>query len=207
MKKLIFIMLLFGGLTIFSGTIEKALTATISSKPTTATINVTDHKQASNPNQKANIQNSLITAADIDIKQPTEEQQSQATPKFKLDNVNGIALTDDIKTVTDKLGQPLSVEKDPDLVELEVYIYPKMNIGFSDGIVSYVEVLALEGAASIDGVSVPITKLGLMEALGEPDYVAEDGIVFQRKSSLVKLFTDMETEEVTAIHYYHRSGV
>lgn len=90
---------------------------------------------------------------------------------------------------------------------MEVYAYAKMNIGFSDGVVSYVEVLAAAGTANIDGIPVQISEDGLKKALGEPDFIASDGIVFQRSQAFVKLFTDMDTHEVTAIHYYHHSNI
>jgi hypothetical protein len=82
-----------------------------------------------------------------------------------------------------------------------------MNIGFSNGIVDYVEVLVNAGTAKIDGVQVPIEVDGMKKALGEPDFVAEDGFVFQRKQAIVKLFTSMETGEVTSIQFYDRSTV
>jgi hypothetical protein len=126
---------------------------------------------------------------------------------FHFYNVNGISLNDDVEAVIDKLGQPLSKEKDAFFAEMEVYVYPEINIGFSDGMVSYVEVLAAAGTASIDGVSVPIGQAEMIAALGEPDFVAEDGLVFQRNTAYIKLFTDMETHEVTGIHYYSHSTI
>jgi hypothetical protein len=121
--------------------------------------------------------------------------------------VNGISLNDDVKAVINKLGQPLSKGKDPFFTEMEVYAFPKMNIGFSDGTVNYVEVLVAVGTVNIDGVSIPIEQEALKNALGEPDFIAEDGIVFQRNAALIKLFKDVETHEVTSLHYYHHSNI
>jgi hypothetical protein len=126
---------------------------------------------------------------------------------FRFDYVNGISLYDNVKAVTDKLGKPLSKGRDPNFGELEVYAYPEMNIGFSDGIVSYVEVLVSAGTVNIDGISILINEEDLKKALGEADYVAEDGIVFQRKEALIKLFTSMDTQKVTSLHYYHYSDI
>jgi hypothetical protein len=186
MNKLVPIALLFGGLTIFSHSFENAFTTSKQMPATAKTVMKSLQASSTTNSPQFNI-------ADLH-------------KEFNLENVNGISLTDDVKAVTDKLGQPLSKAKDPDIAEMEVYTFPEMNIGFSDGIVSYVEVLVTAGTINIDGVSIPINQEALINALGEPDFVAEDGIVFQRHSALVKLFTDMETHEVTAIHYYHYSS-
>jgi hypothetical protein len=183
MNKIIPIVLLFGGLTIFSNSIDKAFTKV--SAPM-------EYKPA------------IVSTSSMDTKQRVT---SPTKKNFYLEKVNGISLNDDVKAVIDKLGQPLSKGTDPFFAELVVYAYPEMNIGFSDGIVNYVEVLVAAGTVNIDGIPIPIEQEGLKNALGEPDFVAEDGIVFQRNAALVKLFTDIETHEVTSLHYYHHSNV
>jgi hypothetical protein len=193
MNKIIPIVLLFGGLTVFSGLIGKAVTTPAAQMTVMSASSTIESKQAA--------------TSDVTQTQIAHQTHNNMKKEFDFNNVNGISLNDNVKTVIDKLGQPLSKEKDAFTPEIVVYAYPKMNIGFSDGIVSYVEVLAAAGTVKIDGISIPIKPEGLKNAMGEPDFVAEDGIVFQRNVALVKLFTDMETHEVTSLQYYHHSNI
>jgi hypothetical protein len=209
MIKIIPIVLLFGGLTIFSYSTDKTVTTVSSTteyKQAITSLSMLETKQA---DTLPNIQDEQLIRANLDKVRPVEETKPPVDTKkeFKFENVNGISLYDDVKAVIDKLGQPLSKRNDPMFAELEVYAFPEMNIGFSDGIVNYVEVLAAAETVNIDGVSIPIDQEGLKNALGEPDFVAEDGIVFQRNAALIKLFKDIETHEVTSIHYYHHSNI
>jgi hypothetical protein len=187
MNKLIPIVLLLVGFTISSGSIDMTSSASSTIQKNTQATSISFNQELP-----------IIE----EIKPPIEMRKV-----FRFDNVNGISLYDDVKAVTDKLGQPLSKSRDPNLGELEVYAYPEMNIGFSNGIVSYVEVLVAAGTVNIDGISIPINEEDLKKALGEPDYVAEDGIVFQRKEALIKLFTSMDTQKVTSLHYFHHSDI
>ncbi|MEX2461457.1 MAG: hypothetical protein WD469_09230 [Paenibacillaceae bacterium] len=189
MNKILPIILLFGSLTIFSGVLGRAFTT-----PSTL--------EDTKPNQ---VISSFVKFRDADPS-PTS-LSAEFKNKVHLDSVNGITLTDDVNVVIDKLGQPVSKETDPFIAEMEVYVYPNMNIGFSDGIVSYVEVLVTAETIKIEGIPVPIGKEGLIKALGEPDFVAADGIVFQWNEAFIKLYTDMETHEVTAIHYFHHADI
>jgi hypothetical protein len=207
MKRLLPIILIFGGLILFSGVLDKALTASSAIadiKPSPAILIKVKPIDPALSNHYSNVvQAGLIQDQPL----PTIKPQAKPEKRLLLENVNQITLSDDVMMVIKKLGQPLSKVKDPFLNEMEVYAYPKMNIAFSDGIVSYVEVLAAAGKVEIDGVSVQISEAGLKKALGKPDFVAADGIVFKRNQSYVKLFTDMDTHQVTAIHYYHHSNI
>jgi hypothetical protein len=218
MNKIIPIVLLFGGLTIFSYSTDKAFTTVLSEKAFPKASSPTKYKPAiislstMETEQAATlsiIQSEQLISANLEKVQTIEKPKPPAETKkeFNFENVNGISLYDDVKAVIDKLGQPLTKENDPFFAELEVYAYPEMNIGFSDGIVSYVEVLVAAGTVNIDGVSIPIKEEELINALGAPDFVAEDGIVFQRNTALVKLFKDIETHQVTSLHFYHQSNI
>jgi hypothetical protein len=125
---------------------------------------------------------------------------------FQFEKVNNITLYDDQKTVVEKIGQPDLITKDPFFKGTETYEYPKMNIGFYNGMIEYVEVLAVAGNIQIDDTSIPILVEDLKRALGEPDYVAEDGIVFQRNEALIKIFIEESTQKLISIDYYHLSS-
>jgi hypothetical protein len=191
MNKIISIALLLSGITLLGGSLGQ----------TTIASSLTDEmKLAATPE----IQSTPSPINEISL---VEEHPMAETKKiFHFQTVNGISLDDSPVTITKKLGKPLSKNKDPFFGELEIYTYPKMNIGFSNGNIDYVEVLASAGTANIDGVNLPIELEGMKKALGDPSFVAEDGIAFQRKEAFIKIFTDMETKQVTSIHYYHHSN-
>lgn len=126
---------------------------------------------------------------------------------FQLRTVNDISLYDDQSIVIEKKGEPELITEDPYIKGFEIYHYPDMKIIFSDGTVNFVEVLEGAETLTIDGIPIPATLQALKEALGEPDYIAEDGIVFQRREALLKVFIDSDTQKLTSIHYYHISAV
>jgi hypothetical protein len=132
-------------------------------------------------------------------------KKPESNQAFQLASVNGISLNDTKKTISEKKGKPLSITKDPDMPELEIYAYPQMKVGFSDETVDFVEISAAAGIIQIDDTPIPSTIDDIKEALGEPDYVAEDGIVFQRKDALLKLFINSVTLKLSSIDYYHIS--
>ncbi|MDB5055439.1 MAG: hypothetical protein JWM44_3489 [Bacilli bacterium] len=146
------------------------------------------------------------TAA-VFIPAPVEQTVSadESNQAFQLTSVNGISLNDTKKTIVEKKGKPLSITKDPYMPELETYEYPQMKVGFSDGTVDFVEISAAAGIIQIDDTPIPSTIEDIKKALGEPDYVAEDGIVFQRKDALLKLFIDSVTLKLSSIDYYQIS--
>ncbi len=126
-----------------------------------------------------------------------------AKPDFKLQTVNGISLYDTPSIVARKLGEPERITADPYLKELLIYQYPNMNVVFSGGIVYSVEIAGDSKTLLLDGVEIPATIEAVKGALGQPDYVTEDGIVFERNEALLKLFIDSETQKLTSIHYFH----
>jgi len=139
-----------------------------------------------------------VTGQDVSI--------SVANDELTFATVNGITLYDNQETIVMKLGEPDFVEVDPLIKDLVIYQYPAMNICFYSGELNYVEVLPEGGTIKIDDAIIPIRLVDLKKALGKPDFIAEDGIVFQRNDAVIKIFID-DTEEVIAIDYYHISSI
>ncbi|MDQ8732914.1 hypothetical protein [Paenibacillus sp. LHD-38] len=123
-------------------------------------------------------------------------------PSFKLQSVNGVSLYDDPTIVVKKLGEPMKITKDPYLKELMTYHYPNMDVVFSDDMIYSVELAEGTKTLDIDGVKIAATIESVREALGGPDYITEDGIVFERGDALLKLFIDADTGKLTSIHYF-----
>ncbi|TXK74844.1 hypothetical protein [Paenibacillus sp. N3.4] len=121
-------------------------------------------------------------------------------------SLGGISLYDDAQTVEVKKGNPTAMVQDPQFIGAITYEYPDLNIGFDNNNVSFVQVPAEAGHIQINDQSVSLTVSEIRGLLGEPDYVAEDGLVFQRKEALIKLFLDPETQELISLNYYHLSS-
>lgn len=125
---------------------------------------------------------------------------------YKLDTVCGVSLYDSRDEVVAKLGQPSAIERDEFFADMEVYRYEGLRVAFAGEFIQYVDIGPMHGL-DIDGIPVEATEEALVKALGEPDYKAEDGIVFQRDEALLKLFLDPETGKPQAISYYHIATV
>jgi hypothetical protein len=147
----------------------------------------------------------VFIPAPVEQTLPAEAAKPESNQAFQLTSVNGISLNDTKKAIVEKKGKPLSITKDPYMPELDTYEYPQMKVGFSDETVGFVEISAAVGVIQIDDTPIPSTIEDIKKALGEPDYVAEDGIVFQRKDALLKLFIDSVTLKLSSIDYYQIS--
>jgi hypothetical protein len=125
---------------------------------------------------------------------------------YNLQSVDGISLTFDQEDVVEQLGAPVQITNDEFTVQFQIYHYPEMKIGFSEGYVDYVKVLASAGTISIDGQVIPMTVEALVHELGNPDFTAEDGLVFKGPRAVVKVFVDTETRSITSVDYFHRTS-
>ncbi|CAM4092086.1 hypothetical protein L1N85_23680 [Paenibacillus alkaliterrae] len=130
-----------------------------------------------------------------------------STQELQLLTVNRISLYDDPGTVVRKLGEPELITEDAPISGFEIYQYPDMNVVFRDGIVDFVEILEGAEVLLIDDELIPATTRHITEALGEPDYETEDGIVFERNEALLKLFIEPGNGQLTSISYFHSSSM
>ncbi len=136
-----------------------------------------------------------------------EMRHSQVTkPKLMLDTVCGVSLYDDQQTVLKNKGKPKEIRKDKSMDGVNIYVYDDCTVGISDDAVSYVSVTAAMGMIDIDGIPLPLSKAKLMDALGTPYWNAEDGIVYKKQNSVLKLYLNGK-DEVSTIHYFHESSV
>ncbi|MEO3945530.1 hypothetical protein [Gorillibacterium sp. CAU 1737] len=139
--------------------------------------------------------------------QPIPEQpKEEVRDKHSLVTVNGISLADTRSDVIAKLGVPLEISRDPLIPELELYHYAGLEVTFSGEHVHDLAVPAEEGSLLLDGTSVAITPEAIREALGDPDYVAEDGLVYQRDFRLLKVYLNVDEGRIAVIRYYSLSN-
>ncbi|REK71262.1 hypothetical protein [Paenibacillus paeoniae] len=125
---------------------------------------------------------------------------------LELNSVNGISLYDSPEAVVSKLGEPVSKSVDQLWGDLAVYEYPDMEIAFYGSFIQYVNI-ERDQPLMIDGETLSITESSLHKVFGQPDYIAEDGIVYQRDDAVLKLFLDEETHEPQYVSYYHIATV
>ncbi|WP_282937738.1 hypothetical protein [Paenibacillus sp. RC67] len=120
--------------------------------------------------------------------------------------VNGLSLTDDLKTVFEMKGQPLSILQDEILPSLKTYTFKDCSITLVDGAIEYLVVPAAAGKLDIDGQLLPMDIVKLKETLGEPYFVSEDGIVYKDGANALKIYIDTASGKVTSVHYFHEAA-
>lgn len=200
MKLLLIIVLMIGG----------ALSA--NSAPADRQIEVTEGVQvlqpivSEAPPQAAPV---ISIEGELSAKPVSEDDISVACddqPISALQSVEGVTLYDTPESIVSKLGEPDKIEHDEIWPELTIYYYPSARVAFYSGQVQYVDVPAAEHIM-INEIDVPMTEAGLKACLGQPDFLAEDGIVFQRAEAVLKLFLDESTREPLYVSYYHMATV
>jgi len=136
-------------------------------------------------------------------KQVIEVINDPSSQQIYLTTVNDLSLYDSSADVMRKLGPPEQKATDSDLVEYTIYVYSDMSIYFRDELIDYVEISNEATTLWLDQTEVPATIEAIKAVMGEPDYNAEDGIVFQRKEAILKLFINPDNGELESIAYYH----
>ncbi|MBW4083757.1 hypothetical protein [Paenibacillus sp. S150] len=94
-------------------------------------------------------------------------------------------------------GLPLAVTPDP-WQECQEYHYAEMSVGICEGAVLYVHVApaqAGEYGLYLNGQRIEPQRNNLHEILGKPDFVAEDGDVYLRGNTALKIYRNAQTGE------------
>ncbi|WP_040952117.1 hypothetical protein [Gorillibacterium massiliense] len=136
----------------------------------------------------------------------TVHQEDRKTPLL-LSSVNGVTLGDDRQSVADKKGVPFAIQHDTVEPDAETYDYGYMSVTFSGTAVERVSIPAEADTFKVEGTVVSIDPASIREALGDPDYIAEDGLVYQRGELLLKVFLDAEKKRIVSIDYYCLANV
>ncbi len=129
-----------------------------------------------------------------------------ASEKIDLNTVNGISLDDDIKAVIEKKGAPQRITVDPYFEEFLIYEYADMKIIFRDNFMDSIEIGSEIPFLYVDQHKLPVAIKDLRAALGKPDFIAEDGLVFRHNEAVLKVFINPENGHLEYISYYHISS-
>lgn len=123
--------------------------------------------------------------------------------EWPLERVNGISVTDDLKTLYKMKGRPKAEETDPLFKDERIFVYDDCRIGLYDQFVQYVMIPVQAGTIEIDGTKLEMNADTLRQTLGTPDWAGEDGIVYKRGQRALKLFLDEHTGKLLSVHYFH----
>lgn len=114
--------------------------------------------------------------------------------------LNGISLADTREDVLRIKGKPLNIVKN-ELGDQE-YQYQDVTIGFQDKWITYISVPAQAGTFTLDGRTLTIGRTEIREALGTPDFSAEDGEGYTNGWSALKVFTDSQTSAIRSVDIF-----
>lgn len=150
-----------------------------------------------------------VPAAEPVLPKPRVHEDEAAPLAVTLDEVNEVSLYDDKAAVVEKKGVPLEIVEDPDRSDLEIYRYADMEVAFSGRMVDSLSVLTENATAhfEVDGIPVESTPESIHRVLGTPDFVADDGLVYQRGEALLKVYLEPGRNHIVIIRYYSMANV
>ncbi|NJJ42265.1 hypothetical protein [Paenibacillus apii] len=134
--------------------------------------------------------------------QETGDSENKFIRSFE--SLAGVSLYSSEEELTARKGQPLSIVPDPWQDSLE-YRYADMSAGVSDGVVVYVHVSpqqARDYGLRLNGIRIDPVNDTLQETLGSPDFVAEDGDVYMRGSTALKIYRSQKTGQWDGIDLF-----
>ncbi|WP_239618500.1 hypothetical protein [Cohnella mopanensis] len=112
-------------------------------------------------------------------------------PVPKQWQIDGIELGDPSSEVRGAWGNPGKIESDEWQSGCEVWSYTGgKNVGMCEGEVSFIQVTANAKSANLNGRMVKIADKDLRQALGKPEFQADDGWGVVNGSDSLKVFVD-----------------
>ncbi|WP_020618825.1 hypothetical protein [Paenibacillus daejeonensis] len=137
-----------------------------------------------------------------------EHEPAEQEPALELGyrQVNGLDLDADADTVLQLLGDPEERTTDP-LLGTEEYHYAAQTVGLYEDLVDYIIVPASAGQVQLGNVTIPLDMEQLKQHLGEPDYTAEDGLVYVQQEVCLKLFYGENEAELDSVQIYWLSHI
>ncbi|GAA0137349.1 hypothetical protein YSY43_41900 [Paenibacillus sp. YSY-4.3] len=134
-------------------------------------------------------------------------QQSNPKPITEFESMGEVSLYDDRESVVRKKGEPLSINKDVYSGYTE-YHYKDITVGLSEDLVYYVHMHmdestgAWAGVIQLNGQWLPLQKQEITQALGEPDFKAEDGDVYIRDLAAIKIYRHPTTKAIVGVDLF-----
>jgi hypothetical protein len=149
----------------------------------------------------------LITSSS-NIIMANSDHKGSTTDTVTLDTINGISLYHSRSEIVELLGIPQDINKDEWVPDMEEYRYTDLLIGFIGEEVQYIGIPTGVNEFEVDGLNMERNVDSIQSALGEPDFIADDGIVFVSGEACLKVFLSTEDARVIdAIHIYSLNSV
>ena len=132
--------------------------------------------------------------------------EQESVLEISYHQVNGLDLDSDAATVVQLLGEPAERSTDP-LLDTEEFHYPAQTIGLYEDLVDYIIVPASAGEVQLGDATIPLEMEQLRQLLGEPDFTAEDGLVYVQHEVCLKLFYGENEAELDSVQIYWLSHI
>lgn len=110
--------------------------------------------------------------------------------------LNGVSLEDTKADVIRKLGEPASIAEN--VSGYTEYRYKHLTVGLRDGLIYYISVPVTAGSVELDGQRIALNKQDITNALGQPQFTAEDGQGYNNEFYAFKVFTDPDTGHIVS---------
>ncbi|OAB45826.1 hypothetical protein [Paenibacillus antarcticus] len=147
----------------------------------------------------ATVQNVIYQVSDKD------HYYQSLTSIESFETVNDISLWDRKEDLINKKGKALQVIENP-ILGCSEYVYDEMTVGICDDVVSYVHVDAIVGTLRVNGTDITISKKGIDDTLGIPQFYSEDGEVYIRGQQAIKVYKDSLTGTIQGIDFFDESS-
>ncbi|CAM4450000.1 hypothetical protein [Paenibacillus tarimensis] len=121
-----------------------------------------------------------------------------------IDQVNGFDMSWSEAETLASAGPPDSIREDELLPGIYEYEYGHTTVGFYEGAVEYIVVKPPKDKPlfAIGENVIPLKAAHIREALGEPDYEAEDGDVYIKEATALKIFKDPGDGRITSVESF-----
>lgn len=145
---------------------------------------------------------------------PVETMQVPPAGEDELDQeisisyrvINELDLDANVDTVIQLFGEPLERTTDP-LLGTEEFHYSELTIGVYEDLVDYIVIPASANQLQLGDVTVTVEMEELKRMLGQPDYTAEDGLVYVQDEVCLKLFYGENETELDTVQIYWLSHI
>lgn len=136
------------------------------------------------------------------LKEPADSSANEVLASGdSFETLNDISLFDRAEDVIHTKGKPLQVNEVP-FIECTDYEYMDSTVGICDGWVNYVHVDPEVGTFRINEMDINISENEISEALGLPQFYAEDGEVYIRGEQAIKVYKDSSTGIIQGIDFF-----
>ncbi|MFS0723811.1 hypothetical protein [Paenibacillus sp. 1P07SE] len=121
--------------------------------------------------------------------------------------INGLDLSADREAVTRLFGEPLAIVPDDWTPGMEEYQYRDIRVGLYEDYIDYLIVPVSAGQVRIGDVTAALDMEQLQELLGEPEFTAEDGLVYIQDGVCIKLFFEDNGTDLSTLQVYWAAHV